>query len=71
MEDRLPKDVLEARLKKEALSAPKFAPGGPWQESVRNLRELHEWIYLENTAYASRRLLQERAPLDPELLKSY
>ena len=71
VEDRLPKDVLEARLKKEAVAAPKFAEGGEWQQSTPTLRMLHEWIHMENTAYASSRLREERAPLDPELLKSY
>jgi uncharacterized SAM-binding protein YcdF (DUF218 family) len=71
VDDRLAKDVLEARLKKEAAAVPRFAPGGEWQSATATLRELHEWIHQENSAYASSRLLEERAPLDPELLKSY
>ena len=71
VDDRLPKDVLEARLAKEAIAAPRFAPGGAWQASTPTLREMHEWVHQENTAYASSRLLEERAPIDPELLKSY
>ena len=71
VEDRLPEDVLKARLQKEAVAVPKFAPGGPWQEATRTLRELHDWVHQENSAYASIRLLEERKPLDPALLKSY
>ena len=71
VEDRLPKDVLEARLHKEALATPKFAPGGPWRAATPTLRDLHDWVHMENTAYASVRLGEERKPIDPELLKSY
>eukprot|EP00322_Chrysochromulina_rotalis_P007300 CAMPEP_0115841312 /NCGR_PEP_ID=MMETSP0287-20121206/7224_1 /TAXON_ID=412157 /ORGANISM="Chrysochromulina rotalis, Strain UIO044" /LENGTH=271 /DNA_ID=CAMNT_0003294955 /DNA_START=92 /DNA_END=907 /DNA_ORIENTATION=- len=71
VEDRLAQDVLEIRKKKELAAVPKFARGGPWQEATPTLRELHDWVHQENTAYASRRLLTERQPLDPELLKSY
>ena len=35
------------------------------------LRQMHDWLYQENTAYATKRLLEERKPLDPALLKSY
>ena len=71
VEDRLEPAILETRLAKEAASLPRFAAGGPWREATPTLRELHDWVHMENTAYASKRLLQERKPLDPELLKSY
>lgn len=71
VDDRLAADVLEARLAKEAKAAPRFAPGEAWQTSTPTLRELHDWVHMENSAYASSRLLQEREPIDPELLKSY
>lgn len=71
VEDRLPKDVQEARMAKEAVAVPKFSRGGPWQRATPTLRELHEWVHQENTAYAAKRLLEERQPIDPELLKSY
>jgi uncharacterized SAM-binding protein YcdF (DUF218 family) len=71
VEDRLPTDVLEARLAKEATAAPRFAPGSTWYLATPTLRELHDWVHMENTAYASVRLNEERKPLDPELLKSY
>ena len=32
---------------------------------------MHNWVHQENTAYATKRLLEERKPLDPALLKSY
>ena len=35
------------------------------------LRDMHNWVHQENTAYATKRLLEERKPLDPALLKSY
>ena len=71
VEDRLPKDVLEARVEKEAVATPKFAAGGAWRAATPTLRELHAWIHMENTAYASVRLREQRKPIDPELLKSY
>ena len=72
VDDALPPDVLAARRRKEAAATPKFAPGGPWRAQTRTLREMHEWVHMQNSAYAARRLFDERAPLaDPELLKSY
>jgi hypothetical protein len=71
VEDRMEPEVLRARLEKEAAATPRFAPGGAWQEQTSTLREMHEWVHYENTAYAARRLLEDRAPIDPELLKSY
>ena len=71
VEDRLAADVLEARLQKEASALPRFATGGPWQLATPTLRHMHEWLYQENTAYATKRLLEVRKPLDPELVKSY
>ena len=63
--------MLEARLAKEAVAAPRFAPGSTWHTSTPTLRELHDWVHMENSAYASSRLNEERKPIDPELLKSY
>ena len=71
VDDRLPDDVLEARLAEEATAAARFAPGSAWRTATPTLRELHDWAHMENTAYASVRLNEERKPLDPELLKSY
>ena len=71
VEDRLPSDVLEARLEKEEKALPKFSKGGPWQSATPTLRDLHDWVHMENSAYASGRLREERQPIDPELLKSY
>ena len=69
--DGLAPDVLDARLKKEELASPKFEPGGPWQSRLNTLSDMHHWINQENTAYATKRLLTPRKPLDPGLLKSY
>ena len=71
VEDRIAADVLEVRLQKEASALPRFATGGPWQLATPTLRHMHEWLYQENTAYATKRLLEARKPLDPELMKSY
>lgn len=71
VEDHLPADVLQARLRKEAKSTPVFAEGGSWRAQTRTLRELAGWLWRENTAYATKRLLEERLPPDPEVLKSY
>jgi hypothetical protein len=69
--DGLASDVLEARLAKEKIASPKFEAGGPWRSKISTLKDLHHWINQENTAYATKRLLKARKPLDPELLKSY
>lgn len=71
VDDGLQPDVLNARLIKEAVTLPKFQPGGQWQNATRSLQDLHQWLHQENTAYAAKRLLEERKPLDPALLKSY
>ena len=71
VEDRLTADALEVRLQKEAVALPRFAPGGPWQQATPTMRHMHDWLYQENTAYATKRLLEERKPIDPALLKSY
>lgn len=70
-ENHLPADVLEARRQKELVAVPNFAPGGPWQAGINSLHDLHQWIHDNNTAYAAKRLLVPRKPLDPKLLKSY
>ena len=64
VEDRIAADVLEVRLQKEASALPRFATGGPWQLATPTLRRMHEWLYQENTAYATKRLLEARKPLD-------
>lgn len=71
VDDRLADDVLEIRRQKEAAALPRFAPGGVWRRATPTLRAMHDWLYQENTAYATKRLLEERKPLDPALLKSY
>mmetsp|Transcript_26119 Transcript_26119/g.40879 ORF Transcript_26119/g.40879 Transcript_26119/m.40879 type:complete len:190 (-) Transcript_26119:42-611(-) len=64
-------EVLKLRLEKEAKSLPKFEKGGPWQLSTPTLEKLHLWVHQENTAYATKRMLEDRAPIDPLLARSY
>jgi len=71
VDDHLPADVLAARLQKESSALPRFAAGGAWRQQTRTLRDLCDWVWRENGAYASKRLLEDRAPPDPRLLKSY
>jgi hypothetical protein len=71
VEDGLPSDVLEARLAKEKIASPTFEAGGSWRSGMGTLQDMHHWVNQENTAYATKRLLTPRKPLDPELLKSY
>ena len=71
VEDALPPDVLAARLAREAKATPKFSKGSDWQLSIRSMRDLHEWLFLENTAYATKRLTKTRKPIDADALKSY
>ena len=59
------------RQEKERAALPRFLPGGAWQAATPHLRALHDWLYQENTAYATKRLREERKPIDPALLKSY
>jgi uncharacterized SAM-binding protein YcdF (DUF218 family) len=67
----LPPAILSARLQKEETATPKFSEGGDWRKQTSTLQALHRWVNQDNTAYAAKRLLVERKPLDPELLKSY
>ena len=71
VDDRLSDTVLAVRREKEAASLPRFVDGGPWRRATPTLRDMHNWVHQENTAYATKRLLEERKPLDPALLKSY
>lgn len=58
----LPPDVLRARPQKESATLPKFAAGGEWQHDTATLHLLQRWLFSENMAYASSRLLVEREP---------
>eukprot|EP00937_MAST-01D_sp_MAST-1D-sp2_P007388 g7388.t1 len=69
--DHLEPDVLEARLAKEAAATPRFALGGAWRNGMLTLCDMWRWLHFENTAYAAKRLLHLRQPIDPSLLKSY
>ena len=71
VDDKLSDSVLAVRREKEAASLPRFVDGGPWRRATPTLRDMHNWVHQENTAYATKRLLEERKPLDPALLKSY
>ena len=71
VDDALPADVLAARLEKEAKATPRYDKGSAWQKSISTMQDMHRWIFHENTAYASKRLLHERKPIDPKLLASY
>ena len=71
VDDRLPPDVLEARLAKEAKALPFFASGGGWRAGITSLPMLHRWLFEENQAYASARLARVRETMDPKLAQSY
>jgi len=64
-------DILKRRLVKEVEALPKFSEDGSWRKQTPTLQAMHEWIHKENTAYAAKRLLVERKPLDPKLAESY
>jgi uncharacterized SAM-binding protein YcdF (DUF218 family) len=71
VDHHLPEPILSARLEKETKATPKFSVGSDWQRRTSSMQSLHTWVHQENTAYAVKRLLVDRKPLDPELLKSY
>ena len=64
-------DVLKARLEREAKSLSKFDVGGEWRKKTPTLIDLHKWVFMENTAYASKRLLEKKEKVDANALKSY
>jgi hypothetical protein len=69
----LPMDVLEARLTKEKRDLPRYK--GVWQKEVlcygSNVAALHKWMFAENYAYCSKRLLCSRNYPDAALAQSY
>jgi len=67
----LTSDVLELRLEREKKSLPNFLPNSPWAKKIKTLRDLHRWLFSENTAYASKRLTMKREAIDPTVAKSY
>ena len=71
VEANLEENILRTRLKKERRATPKFVAGSEWRKQTSTLQSLHQWLYVQNTAYASSRLLVEKQALDVELLKSY
>jgi len=71
VEANLEERILQTRLEKERRATPKFAAGSEWRKQTSTLQSLHQWLYVQNTAYASSRLLVEKQALDIELLRSY
>lgn len=63
--------MLKVRLERESKSLPKFDVGGEWRKATPTLPKLHDWVFQENTAYASKRLLEEKEAVDPKILNSY
>jgi uncharacterized SAM-binding protein YcdF (DUF218 family) len=69
----LPADVLNARLAKEERDLPRYR--GPWQDEVlaygSGIAAAHSWLFNDNYAHCSGRLLCSRSDPDPILAQSY
>ena len=61
--------VLSARIEREKQSLDTFI--SETSKQFHTFRELHEFMFSRHGAYASSRLLQERKPLDPNVLSTY
>lgn len=71
VENALPPDVLKAGMEREAESLPKFYVGGELRMATPTLNALHDWVFRENTAYATRRLIEDREKVDSMTLNTY
>ena len=61
-------DVLYSRREREKKSIQSFARN---TAHLTSMRAFHLFLFSNHTAYASKRLLQERKPIDKAALKSY
>lgn len=60
--------VIESRKAREAKSIRSFAHN---TAELHTLHDFHAWLFSNHSAYASKRLIEERKPIDPAALKSY
>lgn len=61
-------EVLTSRKEREAKSTVAFAKN---TASVTTMREMHKFLFVDHMAYASKRLLKDREPVDPKALQTY
>ena len=72
VDDRLSDTVLAVRREKEAASLPRFVDGGAGAARPPSRAARHAQLGPPGEyPHATKRLLEERKPLDPALLKSY
>jgi len=66
--DGLEGDVLASRKEREAKSAAAFRKN---TATMTAMHEMHTFLFVGHLAYASKRLLTEREPVDPKALQTY
>lgn len=66
--DGLPQDVVASRKDRELQSVKEFHQN---TAQMRTMRDLHRFLFSEHLAYASKRLLEPREPIDPKTADSY
>eukprot|EP00415_Alexandrium_ostenfeldii_P000714 UN0714 len=66
--DGLEGDVLASRKEREAKSTVGFRNN---TASMTEMRQMHSFLFSDHLAYASKRLLKEREPVDPKALQTY
>lgn len=61
-------EVLQARLEREAKSTIGFKKN---TEEIQTIAQMHRFVFEEHMAYASKRLVRDRDPVDPKSLVTY
>jgi len=68
----LPENILQARKKREADSLKSFYKTSKVQAKFESLPDLHQWLFTEHNAYASRRHISIKTEvIDEAVLKTY
>eukprot|EP00415_Alexandrium_ostenfeldii_P002046 UN2046 len=66
--DGLEGDVLASRKEREAKSPVGFRNN---TASMGGMRQMHSFLFSDHLAYASKRVLKGREPVDPKALQTY
>lgn len=69
VESALEPDILTVRKGKEESALKSFIKDV--KPTIKSLQDLHQYIFMKHMAYATKRLLASRQPIDPKLLETY
>eukprot|EP00440_Ansanella_granifera_P031020 gb/GFBE01033684.1/.p1 GENE.gb/GFBE01033684.1/~~gb/GFBE01033684.1/.p1 ORF type:complete len:167 (+),score=27.71 gb/GFBE01033684.1/:1-501(+) len=67
-DEGVPADVLASRKEREAKSLEGFRKTSA---AMSTMRQMHSFLFRDHMAYASKRLLKDREPVDPTVAASY